>query len=206
MGRSQRTSAGTAILVDMATAPLVKAHGILMEGRAQFVALQSPNSKTLTIVNVYAPCSSSDRAPLCLKINNVEFTADHIIVGGDFNHLEEVDRIGTTGERQMHRRETTSWHHMTLHYGLADAWRLDNFRKMSQKEFTYDNGRSGTRSTVSRIDKFLVSQEIEERGGRIEVAASVRKFIDHLPWSSQCGGTTPPPKQPLAILRRLLVE
>ncbi len=34
MGRSQRTSAGTTILVDRAIAPLIKEHGILMEGCA----------------------------------------------------------------------------------------------------------------------------------------------------------------------------
>jgi hypothetical protein len=45
MGHSQKTSAGTAILVDRAIAPLVKAHGILMEGSAQFVTLQSPDSR-----------------------------------------------------------------------------------------------------------------------------------------------------------------
>jgi hypothetical protein len=39
MGRSQRTSAGTTILVDMATAPLIKEHGIPMEGCVQFIKL-----------------------------------------------------------------------------------------------------------------------------------------------------------------------
>jgi hypothetical protein len=33
MGRSQRTNAGTAILVDKALAPLITAHGTLIEGR-----------------------------------------------------------------------------------------------------------------------------------------------------------------------------
>ncbi len=50
---------------------------------------------------------------------------------------------------------------MTLRYGLADAWGLDNFRKMSKKSFMFDNGRSGHQATVSRIDKFMVSQGIE---------------------------------------------
>jgi hypothetical protein len=36
-------------------------------------------------------------------------------------------------------------------------------------------------SALSRIDKFLVSQSVEERGGQIEVAASVRKLSDHSP-------------------------
>jgi hypothetical protein len=39
MGRSQRTSVGTAILVDKATAPLIIEHGILIKGRVQFITL-----------------------------------------------------------------------------------------------------------------------------------------------------------------------
>jgi hypothetical protein len=57
----------------------------------------------------------------------------------------------------MMRKEAASWHHMTLQYGLADAWKLNNFRKMSKKEYTFDNGKSGACSTISRIDKFIVS-------------------------------------------------
>ncbi|CAK9195614.1 unnamed protein product [Sphagnum troendelagicum] len=128
-----------------------------MEGCAQFITLQSPDNGTLTIINIYAPRSSNDRAPFWRKINQAEFTLDHIIVGGDFNHLEEIDRRGISGEKQMHRREVASWHHMTLHYGLVDAWRLNSFPKMSKKEYTYDNERLGASSAVSRIDKFLVS-------------------------------------------------
>jgi len=134
MGRSQKTSANTSILVDKAIVPLVKKYGILMEGQAQFIAFQSPDNMSLTIVNVYAQRSSNDRAPLWHKLTKAEFTADHIIVGGDFNHLEKTDRRGTSDERQMHRREAASWHHMTLHYGLVDAWRLDSFREMSRKK------------------------------------------------------------------------
>jgi len=62
MGRSQRTSAGTAILVDKATAPLIMAHNTLIKGRAQFITIEAPNNGSLTIVNVYAPRSSNDRA------------------------------------------------------------------------------------------------------------------------------------------------
>ncbi len=105
MDRSQRTSAGTAILVDRATTPLIKDHGILMEGRAQYVSLQSLEGGTLTIINVYAQRSSNDRAPLWRKIIQVGFTADHVLVGGDFNHLKETARRGVFGERQIHRHE-----------------------------------------------------------------------------------------------------
>ncbi|CAM6027951.1 unnamed protein product [Sphagnum balticum] len=83
------------------------------------------------------------------------------------------------GLRQMNRREASAWHSMTLKYGLSDAWCFDNFKKLSKKEFTFDNGRPGVSSALSRIDKFLVSQSVEERGGRIEAAASVKKLSDH---------------------------
>jgi hypothetical protein len=66
----------------------------------------------------------------------------------------------------MHRRESTAWHQLTLQYGLTDAWTLDSYMKMSKKEYTYNNGRKGQGSAVSRIDKFLVSQELEASGGQ----------------------------------------
>jgi hypothetical protein len=115
------------------------------------------------------------------KINQVEFTSDHTILGGDFNHLEETTRRGTSCEKQMHRKEVASWHHMTLQYGLSDAWCLYSFCKMSKKAYTYDNGRSGASSAISWIDKFLVSQDIDSRGGRIESTTSMKKLSDHSP-------------------------
>jgi exonuclease III len=71
---------------------------------------------------------------------------------------------------------------MTLRYGLADAWKLNSFRKMTKNNFTFDNGRSGAHSAISRIDKFLMFQEIKERGGRIEAVPSIRKLSDHSPF------------------------
>jgi endonuclease/exonuclease/phosphatase family metal-dependent hydrolase len=115
------------ILVDRRIAPFVVDSGILMEGRAQFIKLQATGSGTLTIVNIYATWSSRDRALLWKAINRAEFDSDHTIVGGDFNHLEETSRRGTAGERQMHRVEVASWHHMTLQYELFNAWCSDIF-------------------------------------------------------------------------------
>jgi hypothetical protein len=111
----------------------------------------------LSIVNTYEPRTSREKAPLWKKISEANFTTDHVIIGGDFNHLEEEETRGRAGKRRMHRREATSWHHLTLQYGLIDAWALDSFRKMSEKEYTFDNGRKGQGSAVSRIDKFHVS-------------------------------------------------
>lgn len=96
----------------------------------------------------------------------------------------------------MLRREAAAWHQMTSHYGLTDAWNLDSFRRMSRKDFTFDNGRAGPRSSVSRLDKFMVSQEIMERGGRIETVTSVRKLSDHSPLVMTVWGNHPPPENP----------
>ncbi len=85
---------------------------------------------------------------------------------------------------------------MTIHYGLTDAWNLDSFRRMFRKDFTFDNGRAGLRSSVSRLDKFMVSQEIMERGGRIETVTSVRKLSDHSPLVMTVWGNHPPPENP----------
>ncbi len=83
--------------------------------------LQSPERRTLTIINIYAQRSSNERAPLWRKITQADFTSDQVVVGGDFNHLEETTHRGVSGERQIHRREAATWHQMTLRYGLANA-------------------------------------------------------------------------------------
>jgi hypothetical protein len=60
MGRSKRINAGTAILVDKTISPLITDHGILVEGRTQFITLQSPGEGSLTIINIYASLHSTD--------------------------------------------------------------------------------------------------------------------------------------------------
>jgi exonuclease III len=195
MGTSQRTSAGTAILVDRMMAPLVQEDKVLVEGRVQYITLHLPDNSKLTIVNTYASRTSRSRAPLWRRISEANFTSDHTVIGGDFNHLEERGTGVVVGERRMHRRESSAWHQLTLQYGLTDAWTLDSFRKMTKKAFTFDNGRKGQGSAVSRIDKFLVSQELDTRGGRIEAAPSIWKISDHSPlvltiWGRHSGPST----------------
>jgi hypothetical protein len=177
------------------TAPLIKEDRILIEGRVQYVTLLLPDSSELSIINTYVPRTSRDRAPIWKKISEVNLSTEHIILRGDFNHFEEEKNKGQAGERRMHRREAATWHHLTLQHGLIDAWTLDSFRKMSKKEYMFDNGRKGQGSAVSRIDKFFVSQELASRGGRIEAAPSIRKISDHSPLvMTVCGRPSAPPK------------
>jgi hypothetical protein len=99
------------------------------------------------------------------QLSEANFDTSRVIVGKDFNHLKEIDRRRKAGECFMMRREAASWHHMTFQYELANAWKLNSFWKMCKKDYTFDNGRSRTRSVVSRIDKFIVSQDLDMRGG-----------------------------------------
>jgi exonuclease III len=133
------------------------------------------------------------------RLSEANLATDHFILGGDFNHWEEIERGGEAGNHRMHIREVVAWHHLTLQYGLMDAWKLDKFQKMSTKEFTFDNKRSGACSAISCIDKFLVSQQLDSIGGRIEMATSIRKFSDHSPlvlsiWGQLGKGSYPSPQ------------
>ncbi len=163
-------------------------HGILDSGRAQYITLQPPGEGSLTIINVYAPTLSTDRAHLWSKVESANLTSDHYILGGDLNHQEPKEANNSTNTRQRTRRESSAWHAMTLKLGLSDAWELDSFHKLSKTTYTYDNGQQGPPSVQSRIDKFLVSQSVEERGGQIEISPSVRKLSDHLPLTIKIWG------------------
>jgi endonuclease/exonuclease/phosphatase family metal-dependent hydrolase len=98
-------SEGTSILIDRSLAPLISANNILLEGKAQFITLQIPGNGNLAIINVYATCSSNERASMWKWLNEANLAADHFILGGDFNHWEETECGGVVRKRQMHKRE-----------------------------------------------------------------------------------------------------
>jgi hypothetical protein len=97
------------------------------------------------------------------RLSEANLVANHFTLGGDFNHWEATERGGEVRKHRMHKKEAIAWHHLTLQYNLINTWKLDKFRKMSIKEFTFDNERSDASSTVSHIDKFLVSQDLDLR-------------------------------------------
>jgi hypothetical protein len=86
------------------------------------------------------------------------------------------------------------------------AWCSDSFRKMSKKAFTFDNGRLGANSAISRIDKFMVSQDLDSKGGRIESAITIRKFSDHSPLIISIWGPTTGTDKPARYFDTSLLE
>jgi len=127
MGRSQRLNVGTFILVERSLTPQITSNSILLEGRTQFITVKLSNNENLTTVNIYIAHTSNEWALMWKWLNKANFNTAHVIIGGDFNHLEETNQRGKIGERLMLRREVASWHHMTLQYKLTNAWKLDNF-------------------------------------------------------------------------------
>ncbi len=127
MGRLQRLSACTSILVDKFLVPQMTSNDILLEGRAQFITLQLLDNGNLTIVNIYAVRTSNAKVLMWKQLSKANFNTPHVIIGGDFNHLKEMDIRGKVGKCLMLRRKAVAWHHMMLQYGLVDAWKLDNF-------------------------------------------------------------------------------
>jgi hypothetical protein len=107
-------NAGTSILVDRSLAPQITSNGIFPEGKAQFITLQLSDNKNLTIVNIYTARTSNEQALMWKRLNEANFDTTHVIIGGDFNHLEETDQRGKAGEHLVLRREAASWHHMTF--------------------------------------------------------------------------------------------
>jgi single-stranded DNA-specific DHH superfamily exonuclease len=95
---------------------------------------------------------------------------------------------------------------MTIQYGLSDVWVSDSFRKMSKKAYTFDNGRSRSGAAISRIDKYMISQGLESRGGRIESAASIEKFSDHSPLLISIWGQATDPVNPSYYFDTSLLE
>lgn len=91
MGRSQRLSVGTSIVVDRSFAPQITSNGILLEGRVQFITFQLLDNENLTIINIYDAHTSNERAQMWRRLSEASFDIAHVIVGGNFNHLEETN-------------------------------------------------------------------------------------------------------------------
>jgi hypothetical protein len=53
---------------------------------AQFITLWISGNGNLIIINVYATCSSNERASMWKQLSEANLVADHFILGGDFNN------------------------------------------------------------------------------------------------------------------------
>ncbi|CAK9869616.1 unnamed protein product [Sphagnum jensenii] len=136
----KRLNAKTAILVDKSTAPLVKDHRTLSVGRAQYITLQAPEGGLLTIVNIYAPLSSNDRAPFWRKLSQVDLASGDVIVEGDFNHAE--GKLQEDVKESLYLRQRESW---------TALFHLKTGQIMVSQEITKRGGRIESATSVRKL-------------------------------------------------------
>ena len=110
-------------------------------------------NQTFNLVNVYAPTKNSKQRKSFKKLQKYIYKNNNIIVGGDFNMVEDLtlDRQGGTpnnthllGIEYVRKIKETN--------NLIDIWRKKNLNK---KQFTYHNY---DYSIHSRIDRIYVNK------------------------------------------------
>lgn len=115
------------------------------------------DDKVFTLINIYAPNSTSERKVFFNKIqkwvNKYALNEEALIIGGDFNHTDQpsIDRSNLQSALQSSDQSTSSFKTLVSNYNLHDIWREMNPNK---QQFTYRE--------CSRIDKFLVSESCTE--------------------------------------------
>ena len=119
-------------------------------------------SETLTVINVYAPCETNDKANFfnCLLDtlhDNIPALYDsHYVVMGDFNIAKEnIDILNGAQHSQRIRLSLTKF---IDNAGLTDAYRLLH---PETKVFTWSKGgKKASKNSARRLDYILVSDSL----------------------------------------------
>ncbi|KAG0504767.1 hypothetical protein M758_N019500 [Ceratodon purpureus] len=179
---SDKTRAGTAILLSKSLKELVVESGIIMAGRAQYVTIQLNPQLKLGILNIYAFNESRRRGRMWDMLARSDLPEAEWILGGDFNSVESLDnRIGGSCNTSMETPEMEAWTRLLLRFNLADSFHMPEFRRLTKKKFSWDNDRKNGERKASRIDKFYIPPAIKNIGGQIGILASYPKVSDHSP-------------------------
>lgn len=132
----------------------------------------------MNLVNIYAPCSVSAGRVLWsnLLARRVKYADEEWCLGGDFNEiLSRGERLGE-GTRS-YKRGMEDFREFLARMEVIDIPCVGG-------KFTWykDNGKA-----MSRIDRFLVSNNLIEVWGVIDQRIGVRDFSDHTPIRLNCG-------------------
>ena len=129
-----------------------------------------------TIINIYAPNLDTPQFFAELSdylIHDDEETA--IILGGDFNLVlnASVDRITSRGKNPNKEKSLTVLNRLITEYKLMDIWR---FQHKHTHQYTWK--RTNPDLAMSRLDFFLVTENIKARICDSEILPSVRSDHD----------------------------
>jgi hypothetical protein len=59
------------------------------------------DKENLTIINIYDARTSNEWALMWKQLNEANFDTSHVIIGRDFNHLEDIDRRRKAKEHSL---------------------------------------------------------------------------------------------------------
>ena len=122
--------------------------------------------KSMTLINIYAPNTAGERKTFFAKlkkwIERYAINDEQIILGGDFNHTEDnnLDRR-CTGNNKIIDGSANSYLNLKNTKKLKDIWRIMHPKK---KEYTYKD--------ISRLDKFLISDDLTQVVQRMSIITS----------------------------------
>lgn len=128
---------------------LVKSSGQSRSGRAQWIRLSSIPGGDISILNVYAPNSPSERRGLWDELATVLPQDCRWILAGDWNVVENpVDKSNVDG-RILSGAEKISFHQL-----LAGLEVSDSFDNSNAIRYTWDNRRRDNKRVLARLDRF----------------------------------------------------
>uniref|UniRef100_A0A8C5EIX3 Endonuclease/exonuclease/phosphatase domain-containing protein n=1 Tax=Gouania willdenowi TaxID=441366 RepID=A0A8C5EIX3_GOUWI len=107
----------------------------------------------VSILNLYAPNEYDENFFKDIANTIAENAKGIIIVGGDFNAVQDGKLDRTPSEVGPQNRKTKTLNNMITELGLGDPWRDNN---PSRRDFTFF---SNVHNSYSRIDFFCVSQQ-----------------------------------------------
>ena len=122
------------------------------KGRILSVAF-SFEKQNFQIVNIYAPTKNSEKLKFYKKLKNYITTKNNLILGGDFNMVEDIllDRQGGN-PNNTHMLGLDYLKQIKQKNKLIDIWRKENPNK---RLFTFHNH---NQSIHSRIDRFYINK------------------------------------------------
>ena len=148
-------SKGVAILItDLTITPIIDKQ-IRTDGRAASIQIKF-NGRTLQIHSVYAPTMPKQRSKLFMEMGELIYDKGDIILGGDFNMVENpnIDRRGGT-RSTAHVAGLPDLSVFKTAYAVKDMWRHKNQAKMEYRRYTPDG------TIASRLDRFYASDTLE---------------------------------------------
>ena len=169
-------SAGQAILIKGKRDILD--HSVILEGRIHILKLRIAGV-VLTLINVYGPNKEKDRKCFLEKLQEVLTSynfGDYVILGGDFNILQDNNMDKYTKKSRLNQSNETTWSQNELKYiqnssNLIDIWRQQN---PSKKRYTWSQPNPLVRC---RLDYFLISKNLRNLNLNAKILPSIKS--DH---------------------------